>query len=254
MSAVQAEGMRRYLKQMDSVQGWFPLPDRQLFTVLGDLQADAGVRGHLLEIGAFFGLSAIMLGFFARSDEQFVVCDLFEDPAPDRQNQREKEYSYHSRSLTREGFEDNYLRFHDQLPRIEQRPSSELTADSLPTPMRFVHIDGSHVYDHARSDILLSRDVLGANGVVVVDDYRSAHTAGVAAAVWQAVTTEGFIPLCITSKKFYGTWQPWEPELVEQLKERLRRHDRFTVKQQRLGQHVILRALWNKSGRGSGFG
>ena len=240
MTATRAE----YLKRVDEVEGWFPAGDRVAFSIFGELQEKNDVRGHLLEIGVFFGKSAILLGFLQRPDEEFVVCDLFEDPAHDELNQREMAASYHSRSLTRTGFEENYLKFHATLPQIEQRPSGELKADALPSPMRFIHVDGSHMYDHARSDLLLSRELLGDNGVVVIDDYRTAHTPGVAAATWQAVINEGFIPLCVTHQKMYGTWNRWDADLLQQLHQAWAEHPKMMAKTSEVAGTRFLRLLW----------
>lgn len=232
-----------YLEDIDSVDGWFPKGDRLAFQVFGDLQAKFGIRGDLMEIGVFFGKSAIMLGFFKRPDESIVVCDLFEDPAQDDLNQRENQSSYHSRSLTRTGFEANYLRFHSELPRIEQRSSSELDAASLPSPMRFVHIDGSHVYEHVWSDLMLSRELLGDGGVVVIDDYRTAHTPGVAAATWQAVMNEGFLPLCVTKQKMYGTWNPWDDSMLKHLRRMWEERPEINPKDANVGGRRFLRLV-----------
>jgi Methyltransferase domain len=232
-----------YLTRSNEVEGWFPEGDRIAFSVFGRLQADNAIRGHLMEIGAFFGKSAIALGYMKRPDETLVVCDLFEDPAEDALNQRENTVSYHSRSLTRAGFEENYLRFHPALPQIEQRPSNELDPATLPTPMRFVHIDGSHVYEHVWADLLLSREVLGDNGIVVIDDYRTAHTPGVAAATWRAVINEGFRPLCVTNQKMYGTWTRWDSELVGQLRERWKDVGEMTAKDATVGDLEFLRLV-----------
>ena len=232
-----------YLAEVETVQGWFPPGDRLAFLVFGQLQAEHGVRGNLLEIGAFFGKSAIMLGFLKRPDETLVVCDLFEDPAPDALNRRENIHSYQSRSLTRAAFEENYLRFHAELPRVEQRPSGELGAATLPAPMRFVHIDGSHIYEHVWSDLMLSRELLGDNSVVVIDDYRSAHTPGVAAATWQAIMNENFQPLCLTGQKMYGTWRAWNDDLVQHLHQKWADTNEMKVMVSKVGHRRFLRLV-----------
>lgn len=53
---------------------------------------------------------------------------------------------------------------------------------------------------------------------MVLDDYRSPHTPGVAAATWEAVFCHGLRPICVTPEKLYGTWadpEPVQDELVE---------------------------------------
>jgi hypothetical protein len=109
-------------------------------------------------------------------------------------------------TLTREIFETNYLSFHDQLPVIVQGPTSAIASDVKPQSCRFVHIDASHLYQHVKCDIAAARDLLVVDGVVALDDYRSPHTPGVAAATWEAVVTGGLKPIVLTEGKFYGTW------------------------------------------------
>jgi hypothetical protein len=169
-----------------------------------------GTPGDLLEMGAFMGKSAVLLGEHLRNGQKLTVCDLFGGPVPDEANAVEVNESYPS--LTRAGFEQNYLAFHKELPEIIQAPSFEVP-DRVPAgSCRFVHIDASHLYEHVSGDIAASRDLLGPGGVVVMDDFRSEHTPGVAAACWEAVFTAGLKPVCLSAMKMYATWE--DPELV----------------------------------------
>ncbi|MDP9074857.1 MAG: class I SAM-dependent methyltransferase [Actinomycetota bacterium] len=70
-----------------------------------------------------------------------------------------------------------------------------------------MHIDGSHQYEDVRTDAAFAKHALGRDGIVVFDDYRTGYTPGVGAAVWHEVA-DGLIPLCLSSQKFYGTWDP----------------------------------------------
>jgi hypothetical protein len=61
-------------------------------------------------------------------------------------------------------------------------------------------------------DISAARTLLKPGGVVVLDDYRSEHTPGVAAAAWQAISA-GMHPFLLTQSKMYATWgdaTPWK--------------------------------------------
>ena len=104
------------------------------------------------------------------------------------------------KSLTRVGFEENYLAFHDRLPEIVEAPTSTVLAHVKPDSCRFVHIDASHLYEHVRGDLATARTVLKPDGIVVCDDYRSPHTPGVSAAVWEAVADDGLRVICVTRR------------------------------------------------------
>ncbi|MET9799557.1 class I SAM-dependent methyltransferase [Streptomyces sp. NPDC006368] len=190
--------------QYSDVKGWFAPVDQLLFDWILTGQRDAGVRGDLLELGAYLGKSAIFTGFYRGEGEEFTVCDLFDSPAPDESNGAEMTRSY--ATLTRRAFETNYLAFHEALPRVVQAPTSSITAHVAPASCRFVHVDASHLYEHVHGDVEAARVLLAPDGIVAFDDYRAEHCPGVAAAVWGAVAVSGLRPVCLTGTKLYGTW------------------------------------------------
>ncbi|MFG2359633.1 class I SAM-dependent methyltransferase [Streptomyces sp. NPDC048521] len=207
--------------RLDDVPGWFPVLDQLLFDWLLNRQEAAGVRGDLLEIGVYMGKSAIFIGRHRRPGEKYTVCDLFEGDAPDDANRAESTKSYSA--LTRRVFEENYRAFHDELPRVLQGPSSLVPSEVASRSCRFVHIDGSHLYEHVRDDIGAAHDLLLPDGVVVLDDFRSEHTPGVSIAAWEAVLNRGLRPLCLSTQKLYATWgdpEPVQEELLAMVRER----------------------------------
>jgi predicted O-methyltransferase YrrM len=199
----------RVVRTLDDVPGWFYPHDQALMTWFLQWQDRTEPPGDLLELGAYLGKSAILLGQYRRPGERLTVCDLFDSPAPDAHNSAEMSRSYST--LTRRTFESNYLAFHDELPVIIEGPTSVIVDHVPPASCRFVHIDASHLYEHVRADLEASRTLLRPGGLVVCDDYRAAHTPGVAAAVWSAVTSGDLRPICLTANKFYGAWSPPEP-------------------------------------------
>ncbi|GAA4228034.1 hypothetical protein GCM10022254_17210 [Actinomadura meridiana] len=223
---------------LDDVKGWFPKIDQLLFTWFLERQERLGQRGDLVELGSYLGKSAILIGRHRRADETFTVCDLFDSDAPDDSNQMEMDGSYSS--LTRTAFERNYRAFHGGLPEIVQRPTAEILDHVEPDACRFVHVDASHLYEHVTGDIEAARVMLPAEGVVVCDDYRSEHTPGVAAAVWESVAVKGLRPICVTTQKLYGTWNDAEPvqdDLLAWLGER----DDIWHEVQRVGGRRLIR-------------
>ncbi|MFD0415419.1 class I SAM-dependent methyltransferase [Streptomyces sp. NPDC127108] len=208
-------------QELSDVPGWFPNLDQVLFDWLLTRQESRGVHGDLLEIGVYMGKSAIFLGHHLRDGEDYTVCDLFEDEAPDGANKAESDKSYPT--LTKQVFERNYLSFHDALPRVLRAPSSVVPDEVAPKSCRFVHVDASHLYEHVRGDIGAARDTLLPEGVVVLDDFRSEHTPGVSIAAWEAVLNRGLKPICLSTQKLYGTWDdpgPVQEELLAMVRER----------------------------------
>lgn len=189
------------------IPGWFYWLDRALFHAILTGQRDQP-SGHLAELGTYLGKSTVVIGDHWRPEERFIALDLFGQVEllgmtdEERANARENDASYHS--LSRQEFKRNYLTFHDTLPEVVTGPSRDIV-DHLPEQsVRFLHIDASHLYAGVREDVLSAARLMRPGGVVVFDDIRSEHTPGVWAAVWQAVFTEGLVPVAITTQKLYA--------------------------------------------------
>src|SRR5580765_7902242 len=104
-----------YFRRRTEIPGWFALEDFLLFDrILG-----GHASGDLLEIGAFQGASAILIGLHRRGEEVFTVCDLFGTPDEPANAAESEIYE----GLTRESFERNYLEFVPELPVIVQESS-----------------------------------------------------------------------------------------------------------------------------------
>lgn len=223
--------------RLSDVPGWFFPADQLLFDWFLSRQRDREEPGDLLEVGVYLGKSAIFSGSYAREGEKFTVCDLFDSPAEDSSNSAEMARSYST--LTRRSFEANYLSFHDELPVVIQGLSSLVSEHVAADSCRFIHVDASHLYEHVHADIDCARTRLKASGIVSLDDFRAEHCPGVAAATWQAVTTGGLHPVCITSTKFYGTWGDPEPVRDELLVWLKGRPDLWHEVQSVAGQRLI---------------
>lgn len=228
-------------KSLDDVPGWFHEVDQHLFHWFLNRQEETKTSGDIVELGVYLGKSTILIGEHLRPGDTFTVCDLFGIPAPDEDNHAESARSY--KNLTREEFEFNYGSFHDEPPVIIQAATGEILDHVAPGSARFVHVDASHLYKHVRDDVLAARTMLVDDGIVVFDDYRSPHTPGVSAAVWEAVLTLGLKPIALSPQKFYGTWGDADSarrELVAWTTER----PHFSADVQEVGGHDLVRVVF----------
>jgi hypothetical protein len=194
------------LDSMLGVPGWFMAEDFVMFEGIDQVQRASRIKGDLLEIGVYHGKSAILLGQFRAEDEELVVCDVFDSDVFTSENERENVHFY--QGLTRLAFESNYARYHQGLPRILQCPSTEIPNLRLTRSFRFVHIDGSHLYENVRADLRTAKELMFGSGIVAVDDWRSHEFPGTAYAFWEEVNTGGLVPICHTPQKMYATWDP----------------------------------------------
>ena len=202
-----APEVAKYVQEMDSVPGWFYPLDARLFGAIDGLQKARGTRGHILEIGAYLGKSAILLGYLTEEDEDLTVCDPFEEMV-EVGDENAAENARHYPGLHRTQFERQYLRFHSSLPTVWEMPSTRIDRETLAGSYRLVHVDGSHAYDVVREDIATARTLLGPGGVVVIDDWPQPHTPGVALAAWEAFLRGEMTLLCLSNYKLYATWDP----------------------------------------------
>lgn len=194
-----------YLQRMDEIPGWLLLVDALLMCGIDKYQRERQTGGDLLEIGVYRGKSAILMGYFRRGPERLVVCDPFVTEGISQENTQENQSYYEG--IGRAAFEDNYRRFHTEPPVVLAEPSSALSKLE-PRSFRLVHVDGSHIYELVREDLRNARPLLRDGGMVVIDDWRTGHTPGVAAATWETILHDGLIPICFTDQKLYGTWTP----------------------------------------------
>lgn len=225
------------------IPGWFYWVDRGLFHSILTSQQDQPA-GHLAELGTYLGKSTVVIGDHWRPDERFIALDLFGQVEllgmtdEERANARENDASYHS--LSRQEFERNYLAFHDTLPEVVTGPSRDIV-DHLPEhSVRFLHIDASHLYAGVREDVVSAARLMRPGGVVVFDDIRSEHTPGVWAAVWQAVFTEGLVPVAITTQKLYAVQS--EPEgALAAVRALVTADQRIAAEELDIAGHTVLR-------------
>ncbi len=190
--------------QVRAIPGWLNRVDYQLLGFILSEQNAHGEVGDLAELGVYRGKSAVVIGGYRKPSETFTVVDLFRhDTGADDANAAEQQREYFG--LQRAQFEQHYLKVHPALPVVVEGLSHTIADHASARAHRFVHIDASHLYRHVRKDIEVAQDLLLPDGIVVLDDIRSEHTPGVAAAGWQAVAA-GLKPIAVSGVKLYATW------------------------------------------------
>ena len=193
-SAVDAAGTggwTAYLHERPEIPGWFYSPDPTLFATILQHQFERGVRGDILEIGAFAGKSAILLGYGLGAGETLHVCDPFVFPLLGNDPQR---------GVNR--FLGNYMRYHAQEPDVIVGLSDDLHFDDQ--SFKFIHIDGSHRFNEVVYDVEFARGLCGKGSVITMDDHSNPMWPGVAAATWPAVVRHELFPFCASPGKLYA--------------------------------------------------
>jgi predicted O-methyltransferase YrrM len=239
MAAIATLDLEQYSKDLQQIPGWFWPVDMFLFAGINQLQKAEACTGDILEIGVYHGKSSVLLGYFLHPPEELMVCDTFESEAIQEQNLTENQKYY--ANVQRQTFEQNFARFHSRSPRIFTCSSTDLIHHiPLSQSFRFIHIDGSHLYEVVRQDVRLSQHLLKDKGVVVFDDYRSPHTPGVSAALWDAVLHNGLHPFCLSPAKMYAHWGERPPFDIQDLLTWLQNHGMFHIDESNVGGNRML--------------
>ena len=224
----QSNGLDAYIPRMNEIHGGFHHPDPYVFAAICSAQTESGISGDILEIGSYLGRSTIVLGYLIGEDETLHVCEPFPNPDPDDPDFLPQTVDWYQ-TYNQEIFEENYLRFHDELPEIYAFSSTELPGKLTPSSFRFAHLDGSHTAEALESDIALARDILIDEGVISFSFYRTMHTLEVAAAVWREVADAAAFPICATETHLYASVTPYSAEQNADLHARLRSTPRIDV-------------------------
>jgi len=217
---VGVKGRKDILNQIDSIPGWFSIQDQLIFQLLLQVQQKNNLSGNLLEIGVYLGKSAVLLGANRGYNDEFIACDLFSGESSSINN-NENLLAYSG--LTRKRFEENYQEVIGELPRILNCSSLKLWKELPTEKFRFIHIDGSHLYNFVKSDLLFATNALVAKGgLIVLDDFRAQHTLGVSKALWEEIFEGRLQPLIFSAAKVYLVLPEDRIYCLEQIRELLK--------------------------------
>ena len=137
-----------------------------IFRQIDAFQASQGVAGSLCEIGVHHGRTLILLALMRKPGERVVGIDLFESA----QDQNLDASGSGSMQAVR-------VNLATHAPDIEvdliTANSFDLTPDDreMLRGARMFHIDGGHFMEVVLNDLALAQQMLGAGGVIVIDDY-----------------------------------------------------------------------------------
>lgn len=183
--------------RQESVVGWLTKSDSQIIANLLQLQNSHGLNGDVLEIGVYKGKSVPILASNLTSGEKLVLCDLFDTKTSHHLNLTEIDLSYEATSVSE--ITNLLLRFPNISATIIVGDSLNLGPLLIDSTFRFIHVDGSHIYEIVKKDIDLALKHLDpVGGILAIDDYRSIHTPGVSRAVWE-LHAEGKVRIILRS-------------------------------------------------------
>jgi hypothetical protein len=199
------DNIEKFFKKTNKIHGFIYYEDAKFFDFfLNTLNAEK-IEGNILEIGAHFGKTSILLGEYVISPNELHVCDVFESKEliTDSDNLDEYEESYKNRKPTRKLFEKNFNIFHNWLPVIHQFDSKNLENVLIDHSFKFIHVDGGHTYQSINKDMEIIMNKICKNGVIVMDDYRNYGCFGISTVFWSLLLNQKLNLILITEAKAY---------------------------------------------------
>jgi len=155
------EAAERYLaKPFNAVKGASSKISALVAARLLAVQSAHGVRGHVAEIGVFEGRFFIALALCVAPGERAIATDVFTWPDEDIADR----FLANCRSA---GVDMDIVV-------VQKAATHNLTREAYRQaaggPIRFLHIDGSHMYEGVLHDLHLAKAALHPQGVICLDD------------------------------------------------------------------------------------
>ena len=187
--------LRRYLSSGSKrVYGLVATSAVPLILAIDAAQKNLNVRGHMGEIGVFYGKLLILLHLLRRDDEQTVAVDIFT-----LGNFKQK---FIRNVESHAGEIDKLHILHEDSGKL----SSQDIVDVVGGQIRLFSLDGDHTVQSVEHDLSLARDSLSDGGVILLDDYFNEEWPGVSEATNRFFLHDqnhGIVPFAIGGNKVY---------------------------------------------------
>jgi SAM-dependent methyltransferase/predicted O-methyltransferase YrrM len=171
--ALQKTFLQLYSDAFHRIPGWFAFDAALMFMAYNQLIAEDGISGDTLEIGVYYGLSAIAVAALRGPGRRMYAVDLFEELGPNEAYGVGKSY--------REKFEEYMRSFFGELDFLSPitSASGKLKSSEFTPTFSFCHVDGGHSPQETFADLKFASDILLPGGLLALDDYFNPQHSGV---------------------------------------------------------------------------
>ena len=183
-------------KLHQAVQGW--LTDGAISAVIAFArwQDEINVLGDVAEIGVHHGKFFILLANLRRRRERAFAIDVFEDQHLNSDKSGRGDLAKFLENLRQYGSEVGLT--------VLKKDSKALTRVDFyggrKGSIRLFSIDGSHTAEHTCSDLAIAAQLIGADGLIILDDFYNPDWPGVQEGFYRYLTSRG----CDTAPFAYG--------------------------------------------------
>lgn len=184
-SSVKAEPrLVRWLKNLDSIEGWLSPCAAFMSVGLAQLQSQRGYGGNIAEIGVYHGKYLTGLATTLQQGEKAIAIDVFEEQSENADLIGYDEVgSVGIHSLTEQSFLDNAKRYclDADIVTIKRSSLNLRPHDILEHGgnVRFFSIDGGHTTAVLLNDLQLAEATLAPYGLVSIDDILNPQWPGI---------------------------------------------------------------------------
>jgi predicted O-methyltransferase YrrM len=170
---MQKSFLQSYFDAFHRISGWFVFDAALMFMAYNQLIAAGGISGDTLEIGVYYGLSAIAVATLRGPQRRMYAVDLFEELGPNEAYGAGKSY--------REKFEEHMRGFFPSLDFLTPitAASGRLKSSNFTPTFSFCHVDGGHSPEETFADLKFASDILMPGGLLALDDYFNPQHPGV---------------------------------------------------------------------------
>lgn len=164
------------------VEGWVLAPQRIYLKLIDALQHEAGITGHVAEIGVFHGKFLLALASLLAPGGKVTALDVFDDQSKNLDGAGVGSLEKLMQNVSAYGRTDvEYAYIKADSSALTLLQKVELTRDR--GPFRLFSVDGCHTAEHTLADLRTAQDCLAPGGVIILDDYMQPHWPGVTQAV-----------------------------------------------------------------------
>lgn len=165
-----------------NVEGWVHgglLPYVQL---IGRVQAEASIRGHIAEIGVYHGKFLIALSHLAAAGDKVTALDVFDDQGRNVDGAGKGDLEILKTNISLHapgGVEFDFIKADSLALTLLDKVNLTRTNG----PFRLFSVDGCHTREHTLNDLVTASECIAAGGVIILDDFMQPHWPGVTEAV-----------------------------------------------------------------------
>ena len=170
-----------------NVEGWVDTRLVDCLRLLDTVQRDAGIIGHVGEIGVYHGKLLLALACLTNPGEKVTAIDVFEDQSKNIDGAGVGSLERLQENIQLYGPADrDYAFIHADSIALTQRDKVILMETR--GPFRLFSVDGCHTVEHTCTDLLTAQECMAPGGVLILDDFMQPHWPGVTEAVNQFYT------------------------------------------------------------------